>query len=489
MAQKVSHFSHPTRFLRIAMIVCLLFITIAYLSDNGVLKANAQTVNLLPSQSLSASSDQAEASGRLLYMPTPSTDRQTYRVLNSLVEKAGIASDLSIVVSDGMVVIEGVADDRAQLQWLEKSANRLPFVVAVVNKAVPRTVSLSDFKPIMSETRRLLERVKRSLPNLLIAAALFACLIILGRFLTKGAQSMWKSRISNPFLLATVSRLSLWPVWIFFFYLILQAAGLQGLATTIIGGTGVLGLILGFAFKGIVENYLSGLLLAVRSPFTKGDLIQIGDHTGYVQNLNMRGTTIIDLDGNLILIPNSVVVQSVVQNKTVNPHTRSTFMVHIGYQDSITHAQDLILKAVAEVRGVLKDPAPHVVVEGLDPAGVSLKVLFWYDMRESSALRTKSRAIIYTKETLLAHGMSIPSDTRQLVFGDTLKIRVVESKEEAGSVVLDRKTEIIEQAAVNLEESRNSQLTPEVSQADDLMKLAEKRPLLNDESASDLLKP
>jgi len=228
-------------------------------------------------------------------------------------------------------------------------------------------------------------------------------------------------------------------------------------------------------------------LLATRSPFGRGDLIEVEEYLGYVQNLTMRGTTIIDLDGNLVLIPNSTVIQSVVQNRTANPHTRASFKVGIGYGDSINKAQELIVKAMQEVRGVLKDPAPSVLVDSLGSSAVVLRVLIWFNILETNQPRVTSRAMIHTKEALLANGISIPDSDREVVFTDALKVRMLESKEEVNSAAQERNAGIIEKASMNLEESRKHQPPLADPQGEDLMKLAEKNPLPMNVPKKDLL--
>ncbi len=429
----------------------------------------------------------APAAERIARMPSAASDQETERVLASLIKQTGWFSEIKASVHDGVVTFDGRAENRDQLDWLAKTVDRLPNVVAVVNKAESVVVPLGDFSPAWKETKRLTEKATGALPTLLMTLALLVSFIFVGRYMKRGVGFLWKKRISNPFLLSTVSRLTVLPIWILFFYLLLQTAGLSSLATTIIGGTGLLGIIFGLAFKGIAENYLAGLLLASRSPFGKGDLIEIESYLGYVQNLNMRGTTIIDLNGNLILIPNSTVIQSVVQNRSANPHTRASFTIGISYRDSINKAQELIVKAMDEVRGVLKDPAPSVLVETFSASAVVLRVMIWFDIHQTNQPRVTSRAMIHTKEVLLANGISFPDGEREVVFAEPLEVRMLEAKGEGRSVSKERTAENIERASENLAESRKHQPPTADPQGEDLLKLAEVNPLPMNVTKKDLL--
>ena len=363
---------------------------------------------------------------RLAAIPSAADDIKAERLLLNITKNAKWFPHIKIDVRNGIVLIEGYTNNAEHLAWLTKTAGKLPHVIAVVNRAEVIAPVMTDMTPFYKEWNSLKSQVKKNLPRILIGLALSFGLIVLGLYIQKGVAKLWKREISNPFLLSTVSKLSMIPVWALFFYLTLMTIGMQGLATTIIGGTGVVGIVLGFAFKGIAENYLSGLLLAMRSPFTQGDVIRVDDFEGIVQNLNMRGTTIMDFDGNLILIPNTMVIQSVVKNFTANTMKRTHFVVGIGYCESIKRCQDLIGEILLTIEGVKSEPPPLIIAENFGTSTVNLKIHFWFDSKISSEATLKSFAIIKTKEVLLAHGVSLPDESREVVFTDTLKVQLLE---------------------------------------------------------------
>ena len=107
----------------------------------------------------------------------------------------------------------------------------------------------------------------------------------------------------------------------------LRVAGLTQLALTVLGGTGLIGIIIGFAFRDIAENFLASLLLSMRNPFNGGDLIEVAGYTGIVQNLNTRSTVLLTLDGNHVQIPNATVYKSTIKNYSSIPSRRAEFLV------------------------------------------------------------------------------------------------------------------------------------------------------------------
>src|SRR3546814_3857998 len=92
--------------------------------------------------------------------------------------------------------------------------------------------------------------------------------------------------------------------------LALNLLGLAALMGAVLGSAGVIGLALGFAFKDIAENYIAGVLLSVRKPFSPGELLAIENYQGKVVALTSRTTILMTLDGNQLQLPNALVFKS-----------------------------------------------------------------------------------------------------------------------------------------------------------------------------------
>lgn len=213
----------------------------------------------------------------------------------------------------------------------------------------------------------------------------------------------------------------------------------------------------------------------------------IGQYKGYVQNLNMRGTTLIDFSDNLILIPNIMIIQSVVENQTANPKTGTHFTMSIGYQESITKAQNLIIKSLSEVEGILADPPPSSIVKEFGSTRGELDVRVWFHVKKDREMRIRSKAMIRTKETLLANGFSVPSKSRELIFSSSLKLEDNSSVIEPTETSVNQKVKVQKQAASNLLELDHAESQQDPS-AEDMLQQAENNPLPMNVSEKDFLK-
>ena len=105
-------------------------------------------------------------------------------------------------------------------------------------------------------------------------------------------------------------------------YVFLRLAALTEFAVAVMSGTGLIGLILGFAFKDIAENFISSMLLSIQRPFKIDDVIEVDGRLGVVRKVTARATTLVDFDGNHIQIPNATVYKNVIKNFTANPKMR-----------------------------------------------------------------------------------------------------------------------------------------------------------------------
>ncbi|HEX2555083.1 MAG TPA: mechanosensitive ion channel family protein [Microvirga sp.] len=175
---------------------------------------------------------------------------------------------------------------------------------------------------------------------------------------------------------------------------------------------------LGFAFKDILQNWISGLLILYRQPFRRGDQIRSGEFEGTVEHIEARATLIRTYDGQRVVIPNSDIYTRAVTVRTAFPKRRSDYDVGIGYADDIERARRVILDALGRVDGIAKDPAPEAIPWELDASTVNLKVRWWSDSRRSEVVRTRGLAIAAIKEALTEAGIDLPFPTRMVLFHD-----------------------------------------------------------------------
>ena len=100
-----------------------------------------------------------------------------------------------------------------------------------------------------------------------------------------------------------------------------QFTEIKRLATGLLASTAVLGLILGFAGRTVIANFVAGVTMAIRQPIRIGDLISIGEDVhGRVIDIALTSTIVDKGDGSLLVVPNEKVVTEVVVNHSAGYH-------------------------------------------------------------------------------------------------------------------------------------------------------------------------
>lgn len=353
--------------------------------------------------------------------------------LEKILTATGWFQSPQVKVDQGVVFLSGDTDDEEYKTWAGDLARKTRDVVAVVNQIKVSRPSPWNFAPAIANMRELGRDVIFWIPYGVLAAIIFLAALVAAFIVARVLHAIVARRIRVPLLQKVISRSGAAIVFLLGMYLVLKICGLTRLALTVVGGTGLVGLVIGIAFRDITENFLASVLLSVQSPFRKGDLIELAGVLGVVQQLNVRTTVLMSLSGHLVQLPNSLVYKSTIRNFTSNPNRREDFSIGIGYEVPIDRAQEVALKVLAEHPAVLKSPEPWVLVDDLGPTTVNLRVYFWLDGSEFSWLKVKSSVIRLVKRAFQYQNVTLPDDLRKVVFPHEVPVRIIEEGKSSAS--------------------------------------------------------
>lgn len=192
--------------------------------------------------------------------------------------------------------------------------------------------------------------------------------------------------------------------------------GLQ--IAALLTGVSIIGLAVGFAAQESLSNFIAGIMIFWDKPFKIGDWIEIDGHLGQVRRVTFRSTRLQDLDGDIVVFPNTAMLQHKLINKTTNPVTRANVPVSIAYKESIDRAREVLLAVVRNDPRIEKTPEPEVVVHELADSGVNLMLHFWIrEERYEDAMQYEYME--KAKEALDEAGIEIPFPHRQLILSDS----------------------------------------------------------------------
>ena len=379
----------------------------------------------------------------------------------------------SVSVDNGVVFLTGTTSDEKYRKWAGDLATKTEDVVAVVNRISVREPPILDLNPSYYAARDMLRSFIRSVPHI----GLSLTLVVVTWLASLGAQKLadWTilKRIQTNLLREVSRKAVVIPVYILGLFLILRITGLSQLAMTVLGGTGLFGLVIGIAFRDIAENFLSSILLSVQNPFRYGDLIEVDGHTGFVQRVNTRGTLLMTSEGNHVQIPNSQVYKGTITNFTSNPNRRFSFVIGIGYDTSATDAQNAAMKVLFDHPAILKEPEPQVLVEQLASSTINLTVYAWLNAQERSLPKVKSSVMRLTLRAFEDAGFSMPDDQREIVFPHDVPVRMIQSESETSRTAVSEKPKTAAKPAAK-EQISNEAEGDFTSEADELNEQARK---------------
>ena len=347
--------------------------------------------------------------------------------LERIMVATGWFIDPKVKVQEGVVFLSGQAKSADHRKWAGDLARNTQDVVAVVNQMQLVETSIWDFSPAFLELRNIWRGFIRSLPLVGFSLVVLFVTFLISRVIANVTRKTLEKRLPNALLVNVAGYTVRISTFLIGLFIVFQIAGLTNIATTVIGGTGLLGIILGIAFRDITENFLASIFLSVQNPFRSGDLVEIAGIQGYVKALTTRVTILLTLEGNHVQIPNATVYKSNLYNFTSNPKRRADFRVGIGYDDSISKAQEVALKVLEDHPAVLAEPEPLALVEALGSATVNLRIYFWIDGKEHSWFKVKSAIIRLTKRAFQDADISMPDEAREVIFPKGIPVQISNS--------------------------------------------------------------
>lgn len=311
-------------------------------------------------------------------------------------------------VEAGIVFLSGTASNREAAERATATIEQLADVLLVVDgvrveRSLPARMA-DSWDLVVDEARSTVA----ALPLLGVALLIVVAAWLLARLLRD--TSIVDRLIGERTLLQSLVRQTAFAaVLIGGVVVALRFLDAGALIGTLLGAAGVLGIAVGFAFRNIVENYLAGVLLAVRQPFNARDIVSIDGQTGTVLRMTTSETALMDLDGNHVRVPNATVFNGTVVNYTRNPLRRFTVVVGIATAVDIEAAVAVGVAALCRMKGVVDEPAPSSCVMALGDSTIVLEFYGWVDQRTAGYDKVKSKAHRLIKEAFDEAGVEMPS--------------------------------------------------------------------------------
>lgn len=222
------------------------------------------------------------------------------------------------------------------------------------------------------------ETVVTYAPRLLAAIAVF----IIGRWIIRSivrffGKTLDKRNVDDslkPFLRGMVNTL----LMVLLVISVLSMMGVQ--MTAFIAVIGAVGLAVGLALSGTLQNFAGGVIILLFKPFKVGDFIDTLDYTGTVSEILIFNTILKTPDNKTVILPNGEVATSSLVNFSTESKRRVDWTFGIGYGDSTEEAIDLLKRLLREDSRILNEPEePFLAVSELADSSVNIVTRAWVD--------------------------------------------------------------------------------------------------------------
>lgn len=160
------------------------------------------------------------------------------------------------------------------------------------------------------------------------------------------------------------------------FLLAVAASGLPIDKITVI--LGALGVGIGLGLQGIVNNFVSGIILIFDRTLRIGDVVEVSDKKGRVKEIGIRTSTLITEEGAEVVIPNGDVLSKNITNWTLsNNHARVTINLSVGKPYNMEELERICRDEILGNENIFAAKEPEIFITAITPVSANIKMFFW----------------------------------------------------------------------------------------------------------------
>ena len=294
-----------------------------------------------------------------------------------------------------------------------------PDTNVATDTTVAATSDAITYQTVIDSANEILIGFTERIPYFVAAIIVMVIFWLLSKLFKKVVRKVLGNRSSHQNLVKVFQRVG--GALIFFIgFMIAMVVAIPGFTPAkLIGALGIGSVAIGFAFKDIFQNLLSGILLLLSEPFRIGDQIVSGNYEGTVEDIKIRATVIRTYDGRQVVIPNSDLYTSALTVNTAYKQRRLQLEVGIGYADDINEAKAQIMQALDGSDTVSKNASPTIIAVNLGDSTVDL-VIRWFidDGTQANKVKSIDQVLIKVKTALDSAGIDMPFPVRTLDLSD-----------------------------------------------------------------------
>ena len=154
-------------------------------------------------------------------------------------------------------------------------------------------------------------------------------------------------------------------------------------ATSFIALLGAMGLAVGMALQGTLQNFAGGVIILLMKPFKVDDYIECGSYKGYIKEIRIFHTIMRPFNGRTVIIPNSELATKSLINHTKEPLIRLDVVASVAYGTDLAKAKQVLWDVVRSEKLIQWDPKPPTIaVSELGNNSVDITLWLWVTVED-----------------------------------------------------------------------------------------------------------
>ena len=138
-----------------------------------------------------------------------------------------------------------------------------------------------------------------------------------------------------------------------------------------------MGLAIGMALSGTLQNFAGGVMILVLRPYRVGDYIEAQGVSGTVSSISLFNTVIHTTDKKTIYIPNNAISTSIINNYSTSTTRRCSWKISVSYGDNYDTIREAMYAIIHRDGRALETPAPYVRIDVLADSAVIIEARAW----------------------------------------------------------------------------------------------------------------
>ncbi len=172
-----------------------------------------------------------------------------------------------------------------------------------------------------------------------------------------------------------------------------------------------LGLAIGMALSGQLQNLAGGIIILLTKPFDANDFIEAQSVMGTVIDITLFHTLIKTADNKMIFVPNGVLSSGLITNYSRENLRRVDFTIGVEYGEDFDRVKDLLLQLAKADSRIKQTPEPVVFLSELADSSVNLSFRVWTEGSEYWGLYFDFNKLIYAEFNKAGIGFPFPQIT------------------------------------------------------------------------------